>query len=151
MDNGTGFNFSFSVTEIAFSESKCCPSCTTLIFPMIPYLVEETTYRKQLFFQLPRIPSVSAAVLERSGPIPQNAPISGAPSALVMDTNISQFCEYTGLVSELELDFYSLSSLRTEICLLSCWCGIGALVWSWMHRMLDWTYTRMSTQITRWI
>lgn len=45
---------------------------------------------------LHRIPSVSPAVLERSGPIPQNAPISGAPSAVVMDTNISQFCEHTG-------------------------------------------------------
>lgn len=43
-----------------------------------------------------RIPSVSSAVLERSGPIPQNAPISGSQTALAMDTIISAFCEFTG-------------------------------------------------------
>lgn len=51
---------------------------------------------QRVFATVLRIPSVSPAVLERSGPIPQNAPISGAPSAVVMDTNISQFCEHTG-------------------------------------------------------
>ncbi|KAG0585074.1 hypothetical protein KC19_3G255800 [Ceratodon purpureus] len=57
---------------------------------------QQFRWDQRVFATVLRIPSVSAAVLERSGPIPQNAPISGAPSALVMDTNISQFCEYTG-------------------------------------------------------
>jgi integrator complex subunit 6 len=51
---------------------------------------------QRVFATVLRIPSVSAAVLERSGPIPQNAPISGAQSAVAMDANISSFCEFTG-------------------------------------------------------
>jgi len=51
---------------------------------------------QRVFATVLRIPSVSATVLERSGPIPQNAPISGAQSALVMDSSISHFCECTG-------------------------------------------------------
>lgn len=59
-----------------------------------------------------RIPSVSAAVLERSGPIPQNAPISGAQSAVAMDSNISAFCEFTGSVS---LTFFPNSKTFLEM------------------------------------
>ncbi|KAH9549722.1 hypothetical protein CY35_10G033700 [Sphagnum magellanicum] len=51
---------------------------------------------QRVFATVLRIPSVSTAVLERSGPIPQNAPISGAQSAVAMDANISHFCESTG-------------------------------------------------------
>ncbi|KAJ7546485.1 hypothetical protein O6H91_08G041500 [Diphasiastrum complanatum] len=42
------------------------------------------------------MPCVSTAMLEKNGPIPQNAPISGSPSAVAMDNNISAFCESTG-------------------------------------------------------
>ncbi|CAM6046684.1 unnamed protein product [Sphagnum compactum] len=58
--------------------------------------VQPFRWDQRVFATVLRIPSVSAAVLERSGPIPQNAPISGAQSAVVMDTNISAFCDFTG-------------------------------------------------------
>jgi integrator complex subunit 6 len=58
--------------------------------------VQPFRWDQRVFATVLRIPSVSAAVLERSGPIPQNAPISGAQSAVVMDTNISAFCDVTG-------------------------------------------------------
>ncbi|CAM6103367.1 unnamed protein product [Calypogeia fissa] len=51
---------------------------------------------QRVFATVLRIPSVGSAVLERSGPIPQNAPISGSQTALAMDTIISAFCEFTG-------------------------------------------------------
>ncbi|BBM97065.1 hypothetical protein MPTK1_1g02770 [Marchantia polymorpha subsp. ruderalis] len=51
---------------------------------------------QRVFATVLRIPSVSSAVLERSGPIPQNAPISGSHIAVQMDNTISTFCEYTG-------------------------------------------------------
>ncbi|KAL2652907.1 hypothetical protein R1flu_021035 [Riccia fluitans] len=51
---------------------------------------------QRVFATVLRIPSVSTAVLERSGPIPQNAPISGSQIAVQMDNTISAFCEFTG-------------------------------------------------------
>ncbi|XP_002985247.2 integrator complex subunit 6 homolog [Selaginella moellendorffii] len=51
---------------------------------------------QRVFAIVLRMPSVSQQVLERSGPLPQNAPISGSKTALAMDNDISAFCESTG-------------------------------------------------------
>eukprot|EP00249_Psilotum_nudum_P012668 c23911_g1_i1 orf=77-2851(+) len=88
-------------TELT-SLSGVLPSALQSLLPQLSVRIGEDMVTQSLrwdqrvFAIVLRIPSVSQAMLEKMGPLPQNAPISGSHTAVSMDNAISALCESTG-------------------------------------------------------